>query len=231
MTNRVHISIPTPYHENWDTMAPADRGRFCMACQKQVIDFTKASDREIVETMQQGKNLCGRFRNTQLDRELIVPQKRKGYSVLAGFTFLSLILPAAQKVMAQGSPMVITEKNNNETNNEYTNIVPTISSDTIKGTIVDEQKEPLPYVMIKNLTNGKETLSDFDGNFSIEATKGDEIEFSIIGYTTQKQKITSENIPLNIVFKERDALLMGDMFFTKPPFFKRVYYKIRNLFR
>ncbi len=138
-----------------------------MACQKQVIDFTKASDREIAEALKQDKNLCGRFINTQLDRDLVVPKKKKGYSVLAGFTFLSLFLPAAQKAMAQESPILITEKDNNKTKNGSTNTLPTISSDTIKGTIVDEQKTPLAYVTIKNLTSGNQTESDLEGNFSI----------------------------------------------------------------
>jgi len=231
MSNRVHISISKPCHENWDTMTSSDKGRFCMACQKQVIDFTRASDREIVAAMQQDKNLCGKFRNTQLDRELVIPKKKKGYSILAGFTFLSLLLPAAQKVMAQGSPMIIAEKGNNETVTDSTKVQPTDLTGVIKGSVVDNFRLPLPAAKIRNLTNKKETETDFDGNFSIEATKGDEIEFSFIGYTTQKHKITSENIPLNIMFKESEALLMGDMVFSKPPFFKRVYYKIRNLFR
>jgi hypothetical protein len=202
-----------------------------MACQKQVIDFTKASDREIVQALQQDKNLCGKFRNTQLDRELVIPKKKKGYSVLAGFTLLSLFLPAAQKVMAQGSPMIITEKDNNETVTDSTKAEPTPLNEIITGTIVDNQGFPFPTAVVINLNNAKETRSDFDGNFSIEANKGDELEFSFIGYATQKHKITSENIPLNITFKESDAPIMGDMIFTKPPFFKRIYYKIRNLFR
>jgi len=155
MTSRIHISIPKPCHEKWDTMAPDDRGRFCMACQKQVIDFTMVSDREIVATMQQDKNLCGRFRNTQLNRELVIPKKKKGYSTLAGFTLLSLLLPAAQKVMAQGSPMIATEKDNNQTIADYSEAVLTTSTDTIKGIIIDEQKMPFPGAIIKNLTDEK----------------------------------------------------------------------------
>jgi len=213
-------------------MAPAERGRFCMACQKQVIDFTKASDREIVAAMQQDKNLCGRFVSTQLDRDLVVPKKKKGYSVLAGFTFLGLFLPAAQKAMAQESPILITEKDNNKTKNGSTNTLPTISSDTIKGRVVDEQKMPLPYATIKNLISGDQTESDLEGNFSIEATKGDQIEFSFIGYETERRVIEEENILLNITFKESESLSAGVIVYSeKPSFFKRIYYKIRNLFR
>nr|WP_322624711.1 carboxypeptidase-like regulatory domain-containing protein [uncultured Flavobacterium sp.] len=212
-------------------MAPADKGRFCMACQKQVIDFTKASDREIVQALRQDKNLCGRFSNTQLDRELVIPKKKKSYSILAGFTFLSLLLPASQKVMAQGSPTIITEKDNNETIADSSEAVLTSSTDTIKGIIIDEQKIPFPGAIIKNLTNGKETFSDIDGNFSIEATKEDKIEFSFIGYETVNLKGSTEKITVTMKEKQYELSTGVIVYSKRPPFFKRVYYKIRNLFR
>jgi hypothetical protein len=61
------ITIPTPCHENWDTMTPNDKGRHCDSCAKTVIDFTHWKTTDIVVTLQNSKNICGRFTNTQLD--------------------------------------------------------------------------------------------------------------------------------------------------------------------
>ena len=75
---------------------------------------------------------------------------------------------------------------------------------TITGRIFDtETNEPMPGVniIVKGTTLG--TISDVDGNFSITATKGDELEFSFIGYLTQTMLIENE-IPLTIAL-EPDA--------------------------
>ncbi|MFP9117371.1 carboxypeptidase-like regulatory domain-containing protein [Flavobacterium sp. RNTU_13] len=213
-------------------MAPAERGRFCMACQKQVIDFTKASDREIAEALKQDKNLCGRFINTQLDRDLVVPKKKKGYSVLAGFTFLSLLLPAAQKAMAQGSPILITEKDNNKFITDSAEAAKTSLIGTIKGRVVDEQKMPLPYATIKNLTNGKQTSSDSDGIFYLEANEEDRIEISLIGFKTKSIK---KSEAINIILAEDtplyDEVVVGFAQPYKRTFFGRIFHRIGNLFR
>ena len=61
------IDIPLPCSENWESMTPIEKGRFCANCQKVVIDFTQLSNEEIIQTFrQQPKELCVRIYRKQL---------------------------------------------------------------------------------------------------------------------------------------------------------------------
>jgi hypothetical protein len=74
---KLNLSIPTPCHENWEQMTQEEKGRFCGSCQKTVIDFTSMSDRQLAEFFKRPKNdVCGRFNNDQLEREIPIPKKR-----------------------------------------------------------------------------------------------------------------------------------------------------------
>jgi len=64
------VTIPKPCHENWATMTPEEKGRFCQVCSKSVRDFTNASDLEIINDLSQNPNICANFRIDQLDRNL-----------------------------------------------------------------------------------------------------------------------------------------------------------------
>jgi len=65
------LTIPTPCHENWDQMAPAEQGRFCSVCVKTVKDFTAVPDEGIVDAFSQNsEDICGRFKTSQLNRDL-----------------------------------------------------------------------------------------------------------------------------------------------------------------
>lgn len=72
----VTLTIPTPCHENWQAMTPAEQGRFCLSCQKTVLDFTTKTDREVARYFEQtassenAGHTCGRFRPDQLQRPL-----------------------------------------------------------------------------------------------------------------------------------------------------------------
>lgn len=69
---------------------------------------------------------------------------------------------------------------------------------TMKGTIIDETGEPLigVSIVVKGTTVG--TITDFDGNFSIDLPAGKkELVISYIGYKNQTV-VVSGNAPLNI---------------------------------
>ncbi|MBS7252800.1 hypothetical protein [Flavobacterium branchiicola] len=68
MERNLKITIPEPCHENWDKMTPKDNGRFCLSCTKTVVDFTTMLPEEIQQYFISNKNICGRFKNDQLNQ-------------------------------------------------------------------------------------------------------------------------------------------------------------------
>ena len=64
--------IPHPCHEDWNAMTDSEtseeRGRHCDVCSKVVVDFTKMSDAEMIDYLQQHskQKICGHFSNEQL---------------------------------------------------------------------------------------------------------------------------------------------------------------------
>lgn len=62
----------------------------------------------------------------------------------------------------------------------------------IKGTILDENNDPLPGASILILGTSKGEISDFDGNFSLKAKAGSKIQISYTGYITQVITITNQ---------------------------------------
>jgi hypothetical protein len=56
---------------------------------------------------------------------------------------------------------------------------------TVSGTVTDENNQPLPgaTVIVQGTTTG--TSTDFDGKYQINATQGQTLVFSYVGYATQ----------------------------------------------
>lgn len=65
------------------------------------------------------------------------------------------------------------------------------------GIVYDENNLPLPgvTVLVKNTSNG--VVTDFDGNYSITASKSDILIFSYVGYNVQEVTVT-DNSTINI---------------------------------
>ena len=75
----------------------------------------------------------------------------------------------------------------------------------VKGTVKDTKGEPLigVNVKVKGTTTG--AITDFDGNFQIQAKKGAVLEISYIGYASQEVKVT-DNKSLSIVTEDAKVL-------------------------
>ncbi len=82
MATQFKIQVPKPCHEDWNAMTPNEQGRFCGSCAKSVVDFTKMKAPEIQQYFinNQGKKVCGRFNNNQLESIRISIPSRVMYS-------------------------------------------------------------------------------------------------------------------------------------------------------
>lgn len=76
----------------------------------------------------------------------------------------------------------------------------------ISGTVLDTQKEPVAgaNVLIKGTATG--TITDINGQFSLEAAEGDVLQVSFIGYNTQEININQQTV-LKITLQEDQQAL------------------------
>ncbi len=74
----------------------------------------------------------------------------------------------------------------------------------VKGIVKDKAGEPIigANVVVKGTTNG--TITDFDGNFQLNANKGDVISISFIGYNTQELPATAN---MNVILAEDTEII------------------------
>lgn len=77
----------------------------------------------------------------------------------------------------------------------------------VKGRVVDSAtQESIIGATIKNKNTAKAVITDFDGNFSIAGSIGDEIQISYVGYSSQTVKIKDNNA-LSIQLSSNDQQL------------------------
>ncbi len=77
---------------------------------------------------------------------------------------------------------------------------------TVTGVVYAEgESDPVigANVMVKGTSNG--TITDFDGNFSLQAKAGDILQFSYMGYKTQEVKATAS--PMRITLQSDNVML------------------------
>ena len=77
----------------------------------------------------------------------------------------------------------------------------TLAQNTINGTVTDMNGSPLPSVNILMVGTVVGTETDFDGNFTIEATKGESLTFSFVGMKTVTV-IIGDELTLNIKMED-----------------------------
>jgi hypothetical protein len=129
---KYNINIPKPCHEDWNAMLPEQKGRHCEACKTVVTDFTIMTDAEIISHLKaSSSNTCGRFLDTQLNRNLIEPTKTYDW-------FSIPKLSAAASILFSLLQLPVFAQNKNEVRTEQTQVLKndSLKIDTIKHSAI-----------------------------------------------------------------------------------------------
>jgi CarboxypepD_reg-like domain len=243
-TNSLMLSIPNPCSENWNNMTPQEKGRFCDTCQKCVVDFTAMTDAAVLDYFNKNNGkICGRFDKRQLDRVLIINDKRfqKRFNIAASLLLLSSLGFGNTVKNDAISPLKVLQFDTQKRVAKKPLLQPneptlTDSFITLKGNIYtfqNNQKESIPgvYLTIKNFNLSSQ--SDVDGNFIITiptlALENGALIVQYIGFKTVELPLSKLNLKENILIelKEDDMSLSGDIIIRRPSLWKR----FTNLFR
>ena len=207
MRKSISITIPEPCHEDWNKMTPREKGRHCVTCNKTVIDFTTQTDEQVVKTIINKENLCGRFKTHQLNRGMILARKDKNnyLSWIASGLFAFMAL-GHQDIHAQGKPKTVV-MDSLKTSKLKGKITQSILKERVVSGIVTTTKDGLPLpgvsIIVKGTYRGAQT--DFDGKYSIKVSEGEVLEIFYVGMKDFEVKIGNAS-NYNVVL-ERDPNL------------------------
>ncbi|QIE58814.1 hypothetical protein G5B37_04325 [Rasiella rasia] len=219
MKKSITVSIAEPCQEDWAAMSPTEKGKFCAACTKEVIDFTGATDEAIVTHVLKNNNVCGKFIPSQLNRKLTLERKTThrfaplAASFLIPFTLFATTNknPVAQPQQKEFTSLGIGSM---QSNAQITTKTPTVSDSTktvtIIGTVTDINKLPLVGVNVLIKGTAKGTQTDFEGNYTIEVAPKQTLVFSNVGYISKEILISNVSNSINLQLQE-DLSMMGEM--------------------
>jgi len=219
------LSIPESCGQSWSEMTPLTSGRHCGSCDKSVVDFTSFSDLQIVQHIQSSQGeICGRFSNRQLNRELPVPSVPR-------FSGLSLAVMVALAITMTSVPAY-----GQQTVNAPTAVVrdtltagkqKTLPPVTISGTVKDlSTGEPVYFVAVKLQYQGNriaEVMADANGFFSFEINEDqlfDSLVVSDFGESFSEVRVAIDSSKLTgieLVVEPEAEVTMGAIVIIKNP--------------
>jgi len=96
-------------------------------------------------------------------------------------------------------------------------IVSSVSAQTLTGVVVDSDDSTLAGIIIQNKTHLQTAMSDANGNYSINAYKGDVVEFTYLGYYPYSvQKLEDGNTSRKVVLNKKaytlDEVVIGPQY-------------------
>lgn len=236
------INVKNPCGEKWSEMSKTAQGKFCQSCSKEVIDFRKLSDKEIIDYFKSHQNVCGIFNKEQTNRDLILAKEITSTNnsyyryLLSGLLFFGVgkyaFSQEVQKVplvpifQNDTIPLNSTEKLQllGSSTNEFPDSVKVLKKNVIQG-IVSDDVEVLFGVTVQIEGTNIVTSTDFDGKYLLEVPEEIPDSFNLIfnnmGMEIDTILIHKSELPLNKdVFLENTML--GEMVVYKPSLKNRI---------
>jgi len=228
LSRKVNISIPKPCHENWEAMTPEDKGKFCSVCTKTVFDFTKASDKEIIEQLNKDTTTCGRFYNNQLNRNLVVSKQKSSYWSIATATIIGFLGLGNEVAYSQVKQDTIQT----EPKEDLILGKVLIPQKRIITGVVSDELGPVAGVNVVVKGSDNSTITNFDGKFEIPINENDTLVFTYMNIKIQEIDVKNKNnITVTTSLQEHISIGIVITSNKKRTFFGRQIQKIRNWFR
>ena len=102
----VNIKIPDPCGKAWENMSSTAQGAHCHSCETEVIDFTRMSDRQLIDYLSTHKFKCGRFRDDQINTPFSFSRPDNGFLKWKALLFGLLPFFGVNEMMAAGRSAV-----------------------------------------------------------------------------------------------------------------------------
>lgn len=226
---KISIRIEKPCHEDWEAMTPIEQGKFCSACQKNVTDFSKMTDNEILEFLANHTGpMCGQLRESQLNR-MIVQTRLTGTNWKLN-SFMTTLLVASGAVLNAQSPsapnnqtVIIDEKH--PTGPVCIKVPETKVHHVLVAQVVDSASgNPQANARVQIAGTSHYAVTDQKGNFTLEipdslATETITLAIQCPGYLSEQFTFVLEKIgnvnKIELALEER--YFKGEMIIETPP--------------
>jgi hypothetical protein len=235
MKKSFSLNLSNPCSEKWETFSPTDRGAFCSACSKEVLDFTSMSDQQIIDYFKtRPKNTCGKFRpdqfkHYQIQSDSINPGWKLWKAGLVAIALASVTKPSSAQ---EKKLKLTTEQTLNKTlRSDYTVAQKTFD---VTGIVYDENNSPMPGLTVVQYGTSIQTYTDVNGKFLFTGlSSGDTLAFMFIGFQSQL-KIVSDSTEMVIHMApdmtQLGGIAVGGVTATNKISFRRWWWRLKGLF-
>lgn len=158
--------------------------------QKITLNRTNTSLVEIINEIRQQSGYDFLYNNTLMRDVKPISVKVHNATIEEALTICLKGQPISFKI--EEKAVLLKKKEVPSTKNNNTEASATaLLQQHIRGTVIDDDRKPLESVTITNLKNKKTTTTDGQGNYQLEASVGDQIRFSLIGYAPKIISVTA----------------------------------------
>ncbi len=202
MKKSFSITVPEPCHEDWNKMSPTEKGKFCDQCAKEVTDFTRSTDEEIVKTISVGNKVCGRFKNTQLNREIKLERKSNN-SLLpyAASLLLPLSILSLQEAKSQGGATTFVKSSIALNSAIHSTTEKAIITAT--GEITDANGNPIKNAEVIVLETGARSRSNLKGEYTIKCASGSTLFFLKNDMRSSEYTLGNRDTTIHVILKPK----------------------------
>lgn len=242
--SNIQIAIENPCDKiSWRAMSDFERGKFCSICSKNVIDFTKMTDAEIVTFLNKSdESVCAKLNQSQMNRILFIDKSYKikhWNKIIATLALMAITTVSYSNTV--GSNNFITKINKGifldsfENNVQGTVLTDSISK-IIKGKVVEEGwNQPVKTTVMLKGTTTKVDTDDF-GDFEIVVPENYNLDIvTLVVEPTGLEDETEMNfkiseLPIYDLIIEKNATAIGTVMIIRKKkwwqfWIKRVSYR------